>query len=91
MAEQDASERTWHEGETTDNAIQHAAENRERALRQQGTGGDTHITQPQSSIAREVKGRLPHAHKGEVGGEPDTNEQVYQGSKMTELDASGGR
>ena len=42
---------------------------------------------PHTSIGAEVKPRVMHVHKGDVG-RPGTNEEIYQGSKTRELDRS---
>lgn len=39
---------------------------------------------PRTSPGAGVRPRVMHVHKGDVG-RPDTNEEIYQGSKMREL------
>lgn len=39
---------------------------------------------PQTSLGAEVRPRIVHSHKGDVG-RPGTNEEIYQGSKEKEL------
>lgn len=39
---------------------------------------------PHTSPGAGVRPRVMHVHKGDVG-RPDTNEEIYQGSKMREL------
>ena len=40
---------------------------------------------PRASLGQDIRDRIVHPHKGDVG-RPGTNEEIYQGSKERELD-----
>lgn len=40
---------------------------------------------PDTSVGAEVKPRIMHVHKGDVG-RPGVNDEIFQGSKSRELD-----
>lgn len=42
---------------------------------------------PDTSVGQEVKHRIMHVHKGDVG-RPGVNDEIFQGSKTRELDRS---
>jgi hypothetical protein len=41
--------------------------------------------EPEVTLGEEIRARIPHVHKGDVG-RPGTNEEIFQGSKMKELE-----
>lgn len=40
--------------------------------------------EPEVTLGEEIRARIPNVHKGDVG-RPGTNEEIFQGSKMKEL------
>lgn len=52
----------------------------ERRIPEHSEGTET----PHTSSGAGVRPRVMHVHKGDVG-RPDTNEEIYQGSKTREL------
>lgn len=47
--------------------------------RKRGADGEEHV-----SVRESVRARIERPHKGDVG-RPETNEEIYQGSKTREL------
>jgi hypothetical protein len=41
--------------------------------------------EPEVTLGEEIRARIPNVHKGDVG-RPGTNEEIFQGSKMKELE-----
>lgn len=56
----------------------------QRQAPEHGMTKDADQAVPRTSIAAEVKPRVMHRHKGDVG-RPETNEEIFQGSKTREL------
>jgi hypothetical protein len=54
--------------------------------RQLPTETETHgmEREPQTTLGEDIRARIKHVHKGDVG-MPGTNEEVFQGSKEREL------
>lgn len=56
----------------------------QRQAPEHGSTDHAETAVPRTSIGAEVKPRIMHRHKGDVG-RPETNEEIFQGSKMREL------
>jgi hypothetical protein len=56
-----------------------------RQAPEHGMTEHTEEAAPTTSVGAEVKPRIMHVHKGDVG-RPGTNDEIYQGSKTRELD-----
>lgn len=57
------------------------------ASQPQPTENEAHGEQrePEVTLGEEIRARIPNVHKGDVG-RPGTNEEIFQGSKMKELE-----
>ncbi|HEX3662357.1 MAG TPA: hypothetical protein VHU89_13050 [Acidobacteriaceae bacterium] len=55
----------------------------ERAPRET-LGVDVQPEPPRTSLNEDIRARIEHPHKGDVG-RPGTNEEIFQGSKQREL------
>lgn len=69
-----------------DEARRDAAEYHRQAP-EHGMTDDAEEQTPHTSIGQEVKPRVMHVHKGDVG-RPGVNDEIFQGSKTRELDRS---
>jgi len=49
-----------------------------------GAEVDVQPEPPRTSLNKDIRARIEHPHKGDVG-RPGTNEEIYQGSKEREL------
>jgi hypothetical protein len=72
--------------QNADEARRDAAENHRQAP-EHGMTEDAEERAPDTSVGAEVKPRVMHVHKGDVG-RPGVNDEIYQGSKTRELDRS---
>ena len=56
-----------------------------RQAPEHGMTEDAEERAPNTSVGQEVKPRIMHVHKGDVG-RPGVNDEIFQGSKTRELD-----
>ena len=73
-------------GKHADNAAEarREAAQYQRQAPEHGTTENADEAVPRTSLGAEVKPRVMHRHKGDVG-RPETNEEIFQGSKTREL------
>lgn len=73
-------------GKHADNATdaRREAAHYQRQAPEHGMTKNAEQAMPHTSIGAEVKPRVMHRHKGDVG-RPETNEEIFQGSKTREL------
>ena len=73
-------------GKHADNAAEarREAAQYQRQAPKHGTTEHADEAVPRTSVGAEVKPRVMHRHKGDVG-RPETNEEIFQGSKTREL------
>ena len=71
--------------ETSDEARRKAAEYQRQAPTESQTHGMEREPE-HASFGRQVRDRVVHPHKGDVG-RPGTNEEIFQGSKQKELNS----
>jgi len=84
MAERNAE--PGKDARNADEARRDAAEYHRQAP-EQGMTDDAEEHAPDTSVGQEVKPRIMHVHKGDVG-RPGVNDEIFQGSKTRELDRS---